>query len=167
VKAYLAAPMFSEAEKTFNLTLDATFRSAGLDTYLPQRDGGEAASLVRDGHDEDTVRRRIFAADCAAIRTCDVFVFVLDGRVPDEGGCVELGMASALGKPCFGLQTDCRRFGGTDSNNLMVDHALDQGIWPSVNELAAAVRAFAEQAGRPIRGAAAEPCRHQQERSSS
>ncbi|MGH3843388.1 MAG: nucleoside 2-deoxyribosyltransferase [Pseudonocardiaceae bacterium] len=141
MKAYIAAPMFSQAEKEFNLRVDAVARSLGLDTFLPQRDGGEAARLVRRGMDEHTVRQRLFDLDCAAIADCVLFVFVLDGRVPDEGACVELGMAFAHRKPCFGLQTDSRRFGGTDSNNLMIDYALTGGIAASLDELADNLRA--------------------------
>ena len=33
---------------------------------------------------------------------------VLDGRVPDEGACVELGMAYASGKRCYGIKSDAR-----------------------------------------------------------
>ncbi|MGH3694867.1 MAG: nucleoside 2-deoxyribosyltransferase [Pseudonocardiaceae bacterium] len=135
MRAYIAAPLFCQAEKEFNLRVDAVARSLGLSTYLPQRDGGEAARLVRQGMDEHTVRQRLFELDCAAIAECALFVFVLDGRVPDEGGCVELGMAFAYGKPCFGLQTDSRRFGGTDSNNLMIDYTLTGGIATSLDEL--------------------------------
>jgi nucleoside 2-deoxyribosyltransferase len=152
VKAYIAAAMFSQAEKEFNLAVDAAICAAGLRTYLPQRDGGEAAALVRQGDDEDMVRRQIFNADRAAIRDCDVLVFILDGRVPDEGGCVELGMASALGKPCLGFQTDCRRFGGTDSNNLMIDYALDLGIARSVDQLTTALRRLLAGAGHAGEG---------------
>ncbi|WP_329431203.1 nucleoside 2-deoxyribosyltransferase (plasmid) [Streptosporangium sp. NBC_01495] len=126
MRAYIAAPLFSEAEKDYNLRLDHLLRELGLETYLPQRDGGEAAPLIRQGLDEDAVRRRLYDADRAAIDECDLLVFLLDGRVPDEGACVELGIAHALGKPCVGLQTDCRRFGGTDSNNLMIDYTL---VW--------------------------------------
>ena len=140
MKAYIAAPMFCNAEKAFNLQVDAAVRDVGLDTFLPQRDGGEAAPLVRQGQDEDTVRRRLYELDCAAIAECEVFVFILDGRVPDEGGCVELGMARARGATCFGLQTDSRRFGGTDSNNLMIDYSLNGGIAHSVNELTTLLR---------------------------
>jgi nucleoside 2-deoxyribosyltransferase len=141
MKAYIAAPLFCDAEKLFNLRVDAAVRELGLDTYLPQRDGGEAAPLVRQGLDEDTVRRRLYELDCAAIAECDVFVFILDGRVPDEGGCVELGMARARGAACFGLQTDSRRFGGTDSNNLMIDYSLDGGTARSISDLTALLRA--------------------------
>jgi nucleoside 2-deoxyribosyltransferase len=139
--AYIAAPLFSDAEKVFNRLVDTALREVGLDTWLPQRDGGEAAPLVRQGADEDTVRRRLFKLDCDAIARCGVFVFVLDGRVPDEGGCVELGMAYARDLPCFGLQTDSRRFGGTDSNNLMIDYALTGGTARSIPELVALVGA--------------------------
>lgn len=142
MKAYLAAALFSQAEKEFNLRVDAVMRSLGLDTYLPQRDGGEAARLVRQGLDEHTVRQRLFDLDCAAIAECALFIVILDGRVPDEGACVELGMAFTRGKPCFGLQTDSRRFGGTDSNNLMIDYALTGGIAASLDELADNVRAY-------------------------
>jgi nucleoside 2-deoxyribosyltransferase len=141
MRAYIAAPLFCQAEKEFNLRVDAVVRSLGLDTYLPQRDGGEAARLVRQGIDEHIVRQRLFELDRAAIAECALFVFVLDGRVPDEGGCVELGMAFAYGKPCFGLQTDSRRFGGTDSNNLMIDYTLTGGIAASLDELADTMRA--------------------------
>ena len=33
---------------------------------------------------------------------------VLDGRVPDEGACVELGIAYASGKRCYGIKGDAR-----------------------------------------------------------
>lgn len=46
--------------------------------------------------------------DVEMIRGCDVVEAVLDGRVPDEGVCVELGLSSALGKGVIGLMTDSR-----------------------------------------------------------
>ena len=45
------------------------------------------------------------------------------------------------GAVCFGLQTDSRRFGGTDSNNLMIDYSLNGGIARSVDELITLLRA--------------------------
>ena len=33
---------------------------------------------------------------------------VVDGRVPDEGACVELGYGYAKGKRCYGIKTDTR-----------------------------------------------------------
>ncbi|MER6994084.1 nucleoside 2-deoxyribosyltransferase [Saccharopolyspora hirsuta] len=104
MKAYIAAPLFCDAEKGFNLHVDAAVRALGPDTFLPQRDGGEAAPLVRQGLDEDTIRRRLYELDCTAIAECAIFVFILDGRVPDEGGCVELGMAA----PAVRTASACR-----------------------------------------------------------
>lgn len=121
--AYIAAPLFCDAEKTFNLAVDAALRAAGISTYLPQRDGGEGAAMVAAGADPVQVREQLFTADINAVRRCDLLVMVLDGRVPDEGACVELGLAHAWDKPCFGLQTDIRRF-ADQSNNLMIDSIL-------------------------------------------
>ena len=38
-------------------------------------------------------RHATFHLDKTRVLEADVFVFVLDGRVPDEGACVELGIA--------------------------------------------------------------------------
>lgn len=122
-RIYIAAPLFNEAERSFNLTVDATVRALGVHTYLPQRDGGVGADLVAQGQDPAQVRARLFELDVAAVRDCDALVMVLDGRVPDEGACVELGLAYAWNTPTFGLQTDIRRF-GDQYNNLMIDQAL-------------------------------------------
>jgi nucleoside 2-deoxyribosyltransferase len=131
--AYIAAPLFCEAEKTFNLTVDTALRAAGLSTYLPQRDAGEGAAMVAAGADPVHVREQLFTADVNAVRRCDLLVMVLDGRVPDEGACVELGLAHAWNKPCFGLQTDTRRF-ADHNNNLMIDSILTVTT-PTLDEL--------------------------------
>ncbi len=52
--------------------------------------------------------------DKRKIFECDIFLLVLDGRVPDEGACVELGLAYAhkelrsTKKLLVGLHTDSR-----------------------------------------------------------
>ena len=38
-------------------------------------------------------RRATFHLDKSCVLEADVFVFVLDGRVPDEGACVDLDIA--------------------------------------------------------------------------
>ncbi len=59
-------------------------------------------------------RTAMFALDQDMILACDVFLFILDGRVPDEGACVERGIAychKTLQHPrkrLIGLQTDVR-----------------------------------------------------------
>lgn len=101
LKVYIAGPLFNEMERQWNLRIDRLVRKLGVETYLPQRDGGEAVELVKAGGDPDEVSRRLFELDLKELSTCDVLVMVLDGRVPDEGACVELGMAHALGKKVY------------------------------------------------------------------
>jgi nucleoside 2-deoxyribosyltransferase len=44
----------------------------------------------------------------------------LDGRVPDEGACVELGIAYGNGKRCYGFKTDTRSIEmGLDINPMI------------------------------------------------
>ena len=59
-----------------------------------------AESILHDtrGPTPERVRRRLFELDVSQVRACDLFICILDGRVPDEGTCVELGMAYILGK---------------------------------------------------------------------
>ena len=104
MKAYIAGPLFNDAEKAFNLKVDALIQSLGIQTYLPQRDGGESIRLIREGQPPELVRQRLFELDVSEVRACNLFICILDGRVPDEGTCVELGMAYILGKVCIGYR---------------------------------------------------------------
>lgn len=106
VKVYFAAPLFCESEKKFNAELAAVLEEAGYSVFLPQRDGLEGSELAPLGEEESA--RRIFGADIREIERADVLFMMLDGRVPDEGACVELGYAYALGKRCYGIRTDVR-----------------------------------------------------------
>jgi hypothetical protein len=76
-------------------------------------------------------RRATFELDRERIIACDVFLIVLDGRIPDEGACVELGLAHGhrLAAGCarliIGLHTDCRAaFLGSKLNPMLLG-ALD------------------------------------------
>jgi nucleoside 2-deoxyribosyltransferase len=122
VRAYLAGPLFSAAEKAFNLLL-ASKLDILLDLYLPQRDGGLIVDLVDRGVDIGAASRSIFDRDRRAIEDSDLFIAILDGRSVDEGAAFELGYAFALGKRCVGLQTDSRRLLPL-GNNPMIQGAL-------------------------------------------
>ena len=50
----------------------------------------------------------IFQKDRDEVLKADILFMVLDGRVPDEGACVELGIAYANGKRCYGIKGDAR-----------------------------------------------------------
>ena len=67
-----------------------------------------------------------YESDIDAIRKCDVLVAVLDGRAIDEGVCVEIGYAKALGKQIVGFKTDSR-CALPWGNNPMIDGSVD--VW--------------------------------------
>ena len=108
-KIYIAAPLFSQGERAFNERVDAVLQACGHETFLPQRDGGCVADLpeIIEGLPK---RQYLFQMDCEHMDWCDTLLFVMDGRVPDEGACFELGYAYAKGKRCIGYKTDVRSF---------------------------------------------------------
>jgi nucleoside 2-deoxyribosyltransferase len=128
---YLAAPLFSEAEKRFNERLTATLEEAGFRVFLPQRDGVEGSKPPYDQMTRKERRQAMFDLDVAKIFEADVFLFVLDGRVPVEGACVELGIAfcqKELGrrdKLLVGLRTDIRAAFPDSTLNPMVRVPLE------------------------------------------
>jgi nucleoside 2-deoxyribosyltransferase len=128
---YFAAPLFSEAELAFNAALCADLEAAGHEVFLPQRDGVEADKPPYSSMTPDERRRATFELDRERILACEVFLIVLDGRIPDEGACLELGLAHGhrLATGCerliVGLHTDCRAaFLGARLNPMLVG-ALD------------------------------------------
>ncbi|MBX3497843.1 MAG: nucleoside 2-deoxyribosyltransferase [Alphaproteobacteria bacterium] len=104
---YLASPLFSEAERTYNEHLCKTLQR-WCDVFLPQRDGELVPHLVKQGLSPSDAYRVVFERDIRAIRACDALVINLDGRAVDEGAAFELGVAHALGKRCVGIRTDPR-----------------------------------------------------------
>jgi len=114
VLIYVAGPLFSEAERRFNAQLTEKLEALGFRVFLPQRDGVEREKPPYDAMAPEERRRATFHLDLAKILEADVFLFVLDGRVPDEGACVELGVAycqkelQGKDKLLVGLQTDTR-----------------------------------------------------------
>ncbi|GAB6284751.1 MAG: hypothetical protein STSR0009_09510 [Methanoregula sp.] len=66
------------------------------------------ADLLRKGESKENSVNIIFNLDVEEIKKSDILIIILDGRVPDEGACVELGIAYALNKICIGLKTDPR-----------------------------------------------------------
>lgn len=130
---YFAAPLFSEAELSFNLQLTKTLEHA-VDVYLPQRDGGRLVDLIDKGVSPKDAYSSIFERDMEALNECDALLIVLDGRTIDEGAAFELGVAFARGKPCVGYQSDPRRLLPV-GNNPMIECALEM-VFHDVIELA-------------------------------
>lgn len=105
-KVYFAAPLFSQSERDYNLMLTKVLEDYGYEVFLPQRDGFLAPEL--EGLTEEELTKKIFDKDVSEVLNADIVFMLLDGRVPDEGACVEVGIAYANGKRCYGFKTDAR-----------------------------------------------------------
>lgn len=115
-RIYLAAPLFSEAERDFNRKLRDELKNLGYSVFLPQEDSNDIT-------DEDHRQQTIFTKDLAAIDASDMVVAVLDGADVDSGTAWEIGYAYAKGKPLFGLRTDFRTLGREGTVNLMIEQS--------------------------------------------
>ena len=134
-KIYFAAPLFNEMELKRNKEITKKLRSWGYDVYLPQENAGLSAKIIAAGGDIYGVSRKIFQSDIEGIKKCDILIFFLDGRVPDEGACVELGMAYAWNKICLGYKTDDRCLDFTGTDNLFIEGCMNFEISHNLNEL--------------------------------
>lgn len=136
MKIYFAGPLFSQAEKEFNIKLTEELEKIGYTVFLPQRDGVETNKPPYNEMEPNERRKALFNLDKQKVIESDIFLFILDGRVPDEGACVELGLAHMhkqlvnKNRLLIGLKT------GNFSVvlNPMIKIALDQ-IFESVDEL--------------------------------
>ena len=144
MKLYFAGPLFSSAELQFssaelqfNLQLTKKIEAQGFEVFLPQRDG-----IIEDSADisPEEKNRVIFAIDRQRIFETDIFLYVMDGRVPDEGAAVALGMAHSYktleneNLKIVGLHTDCRASFTESKLNPMLFSPLDF-LAESVEEL--------------------------------
>ena len=143
---YLAAPLFSAAELAYNLLLTHGMENLGLSVFLPQRDGLEYQTLTNLPPGERNAR--IYELDIKTLKSCPILVAVLDGRVPDEGVCVELGTARGHSdiagnqKLILGLKTDTRMWQPDAVLNPMISGCLDALI-NSTDSLLDYLQAFA------------------------
>jgi len=139
VRVYVAGPLFNDMERERNAAIGRFLEGLGYEAYLPQDKAqlGKLAAAI----DAATARARIFEQDLQALRECDAVLCLLDGRVPDEGMCVELGIAHALGKACLGYRTDWRVHdpGGL---NLMIEGCLGGRLAGTLPELEALLNAL-------------------------
>ena len=94
-KVYFAGPLFNDAEREYNLTLVTILENYGYEVFLPQRDGFLAPEL--EGKTAEEITEMIFQKDRDEVLAADILFMMLDGRIPDEGACVELGIAYASG----------------------------------------------------------------------
>ncbi len=132
MRVYLAGPLFSEAEQAFNRSVVEDLESIGCDVFLPQRDAIDVSKPDFERLPPALQSKSIFESDKNQIYGADVFLFCLDGRVPDEGASVELGLAyahrafSVRDKVIVGLHTDSRVAEADRRLNVMIMGALDK-----------------------------------------
>lgn len=131
-RIYVAGPLFSLAERSFNHNLKKLL-SPYFDVYLPQEDGGLLVNMVKAGLPEKLAYQKVFDMDVRAINECALLLIILDGRSIDEGAAFELGYANAKEKKCYGLKTDPRQLLAI-GNNPMIDGPLET-IFDNIEEL--------------------------------
>jgi nucleoside 2-deoxyribosyltransferase len=110
-KIYLAGPLFTLAEQSFNVTLARFLEGAGFEVWLPQ-----------EHEPRSNTAKAIFEMDVAALDWADMVVACMDGPDPDSGTAWECGYAYAKGKPIICYRTDFRISGDTPGApyNLML-----------------------------------------------
>ncbi|MCS7032247.1 MAG: nucleoside 2-deoxyribosyltransferase [Gloeomargarita sp. SKYG116] len=108
VKVYLAAPLFTLAEQSFNLSLAAYLKEQGLTVFCPQ-----VECQGKEGED-------IYRTCLDGLSNSDLVVAILDGADADSGTCWECGYAVAKGIPVVAVRTDFRRSGDTGGFNAML-----------------------------------------------
>lgn len=151
---YFAAPLFSVGERQYNEHLTHQIEALGYQIFLPQRDGAERSAPPYDSMTGEEWSRAVFHLDVEQLLAAEVVVMLLDGRVPDEGACVELGIAYAQKvlqpsrKLLIGLHTDRRgAFPGTKLN-AMIQGALDE-VAPDEDTLLKGLQRYQESGKLP------------------
>jgi nucleoside 2-deoxyribosyltransferase/predicted secreted protein len=116
-RVYLAAPLFSEAERSYNSLLAGLMRKNLFEVYLPQDAGDDSAVRGKSEH------KRLFSKNKKVLEQADIVVSIIDGADADSGTAWEMGYAYALGKPVFSLRTDFRCVGTSEKVNLMLEQS--------------------------------------------
>ena len=131
-RIYIAGPMFSVAELKYNEEIAKKLEASGFNVFLPQREGYKMVELLETMRPEEA-RKLIFNKDYEAVKSADIILIILDGRIIDEGACVELGIGYVMGKLCVGLKTDPRTM-MNGQMNPMVSECL-AATYSSVDDL--------------------------------
>lgn len=102
-KIYLAGPLFTLAEREFNLLFAHMIESGmkDVEVILPQKRATQFLSL-------ENGMKLIFEDCLKMVDEADIVIAVLDGSDADSGTSVELGYAYAVKTPIIGVRTDFR-----------------------------------------------------------
>ena len=133
MRAYIAGPLFNESERWWDEQIDAVAARAGLETFLPHRDGKE---LNPNPTFEDIFRVNVTNLDGA-----DLVIANLNGITTDDGTAWEIGYAFARQKPIIGVYTDRRLTFPGQVVNLMLECSVIK-MARSLDELAAFLKDY-------------------------
>lgn len=120
---YCTGPFYSAEERQLLGETVVLLHSLGFDTCCPSTDGLETACgspLPGMKNAAGLMARAAFALNLhCCIELCDACLFLMNGRVPDEGGVVTAAIAFACGKPVVIYKRDHRTvFHGWDNSMI-------------------------------------------------
>jgi len=116
-RIYLAAPLFSKAERTYNAMLSDLLKQHLFEVFLPQEAGDDTDTRIKKE------QARIFSKNKSDLDNADIVVAVIDGADADSGTAWEMGYAYAHNKPVIAIRTDFRRAGMHEQVNLMLEES--------------------------------------------
>lgn len=116
-RIYLAAPLFSDAERAYNERIAELLKKEYFEVYLPQDAGDDSPLRGKNEH------ARIFHRNRQALHEADIVIAIIDGADADSGTAWEMGYAAALEKPVIAIRTDFRRVGIHEQVNLMLEQS--------------------------------------------
>jgi nucleoside 2-deoxyribosyltransferase/predicted secreted protein len=116
-QVYLAAPLFTEAEREYNARVAALLRSHFFEVFVPQEAGDDSGTRDHDRQES------IYSANMKALESADIVVGIIDGADADSGTAWEMGYATARQKPVIALRTDFRKVGANEQVNLMLEQS--------------------------------------------
>jgi len=146
-KIYLAGPLFTLAEQSFNVELARFLESKGFEVFLPQ-----------EHEPRSKTAKSIFEMDVTALDWADMVVACMDGPDPDSGTAWECGYAYAKGKPIVCYRTDFRISGDTKGApyNLMLTESatarVEVPFRTKASKFQKLLLAHIRQVSRPSRG---------------
>lgn len=131
MKIYVAGPLFTDAERVYNITVAEKLRAEGYDVFLPQ----ELPINFKD----KKWQLNTFMSNVGEIDNADVMVAILDGPMCDDGTSWEVGYAYGQCFSIYGLRSDFRTAGPEGQVNWMLGESV-VGIYKTVEDIIEALK---------------------------
>lgn len=143
---YFAAPLFSEAELTYNQLVVREIRNSFgelVNVYLPQ----ENESINDKSQYANSVM--IANGDNEHLEKADILIAVIDGQAMDVGVAAEIGYFYSMNKPIIAIYSDSRQ--GTHGNEQKIE-ALNEIAESQFSYVNLYVIGLIKQRGKIARG---------------